>query len=202
MTFDEALPGILAHFNGLYEACGSRFNRPCGSYLFNGQSYAYDPGMREKQEKLFGIAKTASTALETGVYMGHSALIMLSANPDLRLTGIDIDPVFPVPAAEYLNRHFGNRIDLITGDSADILPTVNGPFDLIHIDSYHADLELSGEMSHVGRLMADTAWLVIDDWGCFSDGVRNPSRIADILESGVARCPSANAWFRIARKGR
>ena len=51
--------------------------------------------MFEKQKLLFDLSKKSKTILEIGVYMGHSLLIILLANPKAKITCIDIDDTFP-----------------------------------------------------------------------------------------------------------
>jgi hypothetical protein len=93
-------------FYEIYEACGNKFWTGCGSYLFDGQTYKYCDLMYEKQELLFNSVKNVKNVLEIGTYMGHSLLIMLLSNPDLKITCIDICDEFTLPAVTVLNKHF------------------------------------------------------------------------------------------------
>ncbi len=78
----------------IHEATGRRFHGGCGSYLFDGGVYQYDPSMAAKQQLLARVASEVSSVLEIGTYLGHSLLIMLSRNPTLRVTTIDVDASF------------------------------------------------------------------------------------------------------------
>mgnify|MGYP000042871387 CR=1 FL=1 len=116
--------------------------RNCGSYLIYPGNLSYDPSMYHKQRLLYEKTSALpddSLAVEIGIHGGHSLLLMLMANPTLRITAIDIchwDHTEPCVAE--LNSRFGDRISLIKGYSHDILPTLDrSRFNLIHIDGDH-----------------------------------------------------------------
>ena len=93
----------FSHFERLYEVVGKRWHDGWGSYLFDGQAYRYHPATLRKQEELYRYAMTATNALEIGVYLGHSLLIMLIANPTLQITCIDNEDQFARKAVDYLS---------------------------------------------------------------------------------------------------
>ena len=102
---------LLKHKNIFYEiysACGNKFHNGCGSYLFDGQTYKYCDLMYDKQELLFNSVKDVKNVLEIGTYMGHSLLIMLLSNPELKITCIDISDKYTGPAVTILNKYFNN----------------------------------------------------------------------------------------------
>ena len=72
--------------------------------MIDGQKYKYDKRMIAKQSLLYNLAKQNSKILEIGVYMGHSILIMLTSNPKLKITGLDIDKRFAPKAVNYLKK--------------------------------------------------------------------------------------------------
>ena len=109
---------IRKNFQGIYKACGNKFWFTCGSYLMDGQKYKYDNRMLGKQILLYKLAKENSKILEVGVYMGHSMLIMLTSNPKLKITGLEIDNRYAPKAVNYLKKKFSSsKVDLILGDS-------------------------------------------------------------------------------------
>jgi SAM-dependent methyltransferase len=73
-------------FYEIYKACNYTFCKGCESYLFDGQTYEYCDLMYEKQEILFNSVKNSKNVLEIGTYMGHSLLIMLLSNPELKIS--------------------------------------------------------------------------------------------------------------------
>ncbi len=134
----KKLSKIKYHFNKIYLLNNKRYNPGCGSYLFNGAKYEYQKSMFGKQSLLYNLSKNSSHILEIGVYMGHSMLIMLLANPKMNITCIDIDPKYSVPSVNYLKNKFPKaKINLIINDSVKALKKINKKFDIIHIDGDH-----------------------------------------------------------------
>ena len=121
-------------FDEIYEACNRTIDSNYRSYLINEQTYEYCSSMYAKQELLYNKVKTATNVLEIGTYMGHSALIMLLANPSLKITCIDSNDQFAVPAISVLNQYYPNAITFIKGDSLTTLATLATSFDFFHID--------------------------------------------------------------------
>ena len=124
-------------FYEIYNKCLS-FNKTfinnCHSYLFDGIEYKYDSRTYKKQELLYENAKTAKNVLEIGTYMGHSLLIMLLANPNLKITCIDCDDTYTSPVISVLNKYFNNAITFIHKDSLSAMREINSKFDFFHID--------------------------------------------------------------------
>jgi hypothetical protein len=143
---------LLEHkhiFYEIYEACGSKYAKPCGSYLFDGQKYKYCELMYEKQELLYNLVKDANDVLEIGTYMGHSLLIMLLSNPKLKITCIDINNEYTLPAVKILNKYFNNAINFIHNDSLIALQELDKKFDFFHIDGYHENEHISSEFNSI-----------------------------------------------------
>ena len=160
-----ALLEHFSYFEGLYTAVGGRWHNGWGSYLFNGQKYEYQPETLRKQEELYRYAMTATHALEIGVYLGHSLLIMLIANPNLKITCIDNDDQFARPAVEYLNRCFNNRITFIHDDAIKGIATLpDNTFDFVHIDADHYDEAVNNQFNASIRVAKLGATVVFDDY--------------------------------------
>ena len=158
-------------FDELFVVSGYTFMYGCGSYLFDGQSYAYSDLMLGKQELLYNEVKTASHVLEVGTYMGHSLLIMLLSNPLLKITCIDIDDRFSRPCVDVLNKYFDNRVTFIHSDSLSALWNLNqqnADFDFFHIDGFHENDYIEKEFSLVRQLNGDRKVLriIFDDQEC------------------------------------
>lgn len=153
------------HFQGLHDCLGGRWVHGWGSYLFDGLTYAYEPRMVHKQEELYRYAMTATHALELGVYVGHSLLIMLIANPKLRVTAVDVDSQYAGPAVEYLNRHFEDRVSFLQGDAVKVMETLAPrSFDLLHIDADHYDAAVLAQFQESLRLAKPRAIYIFDDY--------------------------------------
>lgn len=158
------------HFQGLRAAVGGSFHHGCGSYMIDGQTYTYTDIMFKKQEALFEAGKQATNALEVGVYLGHSLLILLLSNPTLQITAIDNDSAFTPRAVAYLNQHFGNRIKLIVGDADAVLLSLPlKSFNLIHIDADHSIEAVTSNFRFCKRLAAPNAQIIFDDYDATKD---------------------------------
>ena len=143
-------------FREIYEACGNTFEKGCGSYLFDGQSYKYCESMYEKQELLYNSVKSAVNVLEIGTYMGHSLFIMLLSNPNLKITCIDISDRFTLPAVTVLNKHFNNAITFIHSESLKALEQITTKFDFFHVDGYHYNDYITREFLLIKGLNSTT----------------------------------------------
>lgn len=145
--FDLKLPEILEYFNEIYAATG-RFNGGCGSYLFDGQTYAYTDRYKQKQVLIYELAKTTKNVLEIGVYMGHSLAIMLAANNELKATVVDTDGSLPAQAVELLKiKYPKSQITFINSDSNAAMDNfTDEKFDLFHIDGDHNTSKVQQEL--------------------------------------------------------
>lgn len=79
----------------------------------------------------------ARRILEIGTFTGYSAICLAEGMPqEGKLISIDInDEVLPIAREAIAHAGFQDRIELVTGNAAEIMPTLEGPFDLIFIDA-------------------------------------------------------------------
>lgn len=133
--------------------------------------------LETKRTRLFDLARKCSNAFEVGVNGGHSAFLMLYANPQLKYTGNDIAKYYPaeprchpevyVPVAfEFLKSAFPGRFQTITGDCLVELPKYasenNTPhIDLLHLDGHKATYER--DFITMLPLLKKGAYVVFDD---------------------------------------
>lgn len=106
-------------------------------------------------------------AFEIGFNSGFSALLMLSANPNLYLTCVDIcDHSYTIPCYNRLKEMFGNRISLIQGNSIVECTRMDSAvkYNLFHIDGGHDDLCITSDILNCIRLTADESVFVVDDY--------------------------------------
>ena len=190
-------------FYEIYKACGNRFWKPCGSYLFDGQTYDYCEAMYEKQELLYKVAKKASNVLEVGTYMGHSLLIMLLANPTLKITCVDISDEYARPAVAVLNRHFNNAITFLHGPSHEVLMKLRSDgnkYDLFHIDGQHEVDYVRNELEECVR-MSDSpdnvVRIVFDDQECLNSLQKEFDTRYRVLSKEIPKCSWSNAYYEI-----
>ncbi|MCW6664861.1 O-methyltransferase [Aerococcaceae bacterium NML191219] len=122
--------------------------------------------------------------LEIGTAIGFSASLMAQhLQTDGHLTTIDRYPLMYERAKENFNRMgLADRVTVIEGDAADVLPTLEGEFDLIFMDSAKAKyIEFYPECM---RLLRVGGVLIIDDvfqGGTILDPVESrPKRVRKI----------------------
>lgn len=156
------------HFENIYKILEGKFEYGWGSYLFNGTKYKYMRELLTKQEALYQVGEKSQNCLEVGVYLGHSLLILLLSNPDLKITCVDNDPRFSPKVVEYLNKEFNNRITFYLGDAVAVIgglpEELNKTFDFIHIDADHNEPAVNAQFMTSKRLAKDDAFIVFDDY--------------------------------------
>jgi hypothetical protein len=154
------------HFVGLFNVLEGKFNHGWGSYLFDGNTYRYNREMLTKQEALYQAGEKSNNVLEVGVYLGHSLLILLLSNPNLKITCIDNDSRFSPKVVEYLNQHFDNRITFYLGDAVETLKKkkIENKFDLIHIDADHYESAVRSQFNEAKKLALPNAYFIFDDY--------------------------------------
>jgi len=90
---------------------------------------------RAKNICSYVLNKNVTNILEVGFNAGFSSLLMLMANPNLKVISIDIGiHGYTVPCYNEMKTLFGDRITLVIGDSMVALPPINEKFDIINID--------------------------------------------------------------------
>ena len=101
--------------------------------------------------------------LEIGTAIGFSASLMARhLTEDGHLTTIDRYPLMFERAKENFKRQgIEDKITLLEGDAADILPTLSGPYDFIFMDS--AKAKYREFYPHCMRLLREGGVLMIDD---------------------------------------
>ena len=187
-------------FYEIYEACGNRFWKGCGSYLFDGQTYKYCDLMYEKQELLYNNVKNVKNALEIGTYMGHSLLIMLLSNPQLKITCIDISDEYTLPAVTVLNKHFNNAITFIHSDSISALQTMEQKFDFFHIDGHHENNYITNEFSLIqqkNNSLDNVLRVIFDDQGCLQHLQNEIGIHCNIVKKITPYCAWNNVYYEI-----
>jgi predicted O-methyltransferase YrrM len=166
-SFTDAFNANINHFRALVDIMHERPNwGGCGTYLIAApNTREYNPTMKAKQELLFETAKKATNVFEIGVHGAHSIFIMLLANPNLKITCVDICFWEHVEkCVQYLNDHFGNKITLIKGDSMRVLAGIEGTFDFIHVDGSHDYSYVKNDIEHAHRLSTKDTVFIFDDY--------------------------------------
>ncbi len=162
--YSQKLKEFFYIYQEIQDICGEV--NGCGSYFHNAVSKDYDPSTYQKQLSLYNLAKNATNCLEIGVFNCSSALIMLIANPQLKITGIDIcEYNFVETAVKIINKYFVNSYTLLNGTSCDLIPTLTSgtKYDLIHIDADHSFPAVSFEIQNLINYSTADTILVFDD---------------------------------------
>ena len=190
-------------FNEIYKECNYSFISGDGSYLFEGSLYEYSALMYPKQELLYNLAKESNSVLEVGVYMGHSLLIMLLANPFLKITAIDLVDTYAKPSIQILKKYFPNAdIQFYHGDSLKVLPLISDvQFDLFHIDGHHLEEHIRKEIEFCEALSVCKVFnkkamrVVFDDIHCCKSFIDEILLKNEILKYVKAECIWANCYI-------
>ena len=191
--FSQKLDHIKKHFHNIYTVCEKRFEKGCGSYLFDGKNYEYSVDNFDKQELLFEKVKNKKDVLEVGTYMGHSMLIMLAANPNLNITTIDIDEQFAKPSVRYLQKQFPkSNITFINSDSLNAMKSLNKKFDFFHIDGSHKNKIITKEFYQCKKQKSTESLEII-----FDDDITCKTLISNIkstysLEESISK---GEGWY-------
>ncbi len=120
--------------------------------------------LKEKRRNFCEAVYEKRHCLEIGFNAGHSALIMLLANPNLKIKCIDTC-AHPYTEAcfKYLEKVFPDRLDLIKGNSVEVLPKLQGEmYDVIHLDG-GKDATIEKDISYCQHLVTDDHLVIVDD---------------------------------------
>ncbi|MDJ0853361.1 MAG: class I SAM-dependent methyltransferase [Myxococcota bacterium] len=87
-------------------------------------------------------------ALELGAYCGYSAIMIADQlGPEGRLTSIEVNAdAARASRANVAYAGYADKVDVLEGSSSELIPTLEGPFDLVFLDHwkdlYERDLRL------------------------------------------------------------
>lgn len=123
--------------------------------------------------KLLLAMKKPKRILEVGTAVGFSAILMAEYNPyPCEIVTIEnYDKRIPIAKENFVRAKKENQITLIEGDATEVLPTLEGQFDLIFMDA--AKGQYINYLPEIMRLLSEDGVLVSDN--VLQDG--------DIIES-------------------
>jgi predicted O-methyltransferase YrrM len=111
------------------------------------------------------LNKNIKKVMEIGFNSGFSALLMLLTNPNLCITCLDLgEHKYTRLCYDQLKQTFGDRINIIFGDSTQTLPQINDRFELIHIDGGHSTHVAESDIINSYRLSETGTVLIMDDY--------------------------------------
>lgn len=149
-----------------------------------------------KRKNIFNLSRRLTSFLEVGVNGGHSLFLALSANPDIKVIGIDVaerlDPDWApveryVPAAfDWLHREFPGRCVFIKGNSLVELPRFVLDHPSMVIDAVHLD---GAKNTHLRELLAVLPLMRKGGYAIFDDANTAPVRkgIDQVKALNIAR---------------
>jgi predicted O-methyltransferase YrrM len=111
------------------------------------------------------LNKNMRNVMEIGFNSGFSTLLMLLTNPNMRITCFDLgEHSYTLPCYEKLKETFGDRINLIIGDSTKTLQNITDVYELIHIDGGHSIYVANSDIINSFRLSKQGTILIMDDY--------------------------------------
>jgi hypothetical protein len=169
----------LAELNRIVLASGSMLEGnifyPDGTVVKNPaviRNNEIPPDRIHRRANVISAVQGRRIILEIGFNAGHSALLILEANPEIRYIGIDIGRhAYTAPCASYLKASYGNRFDMHFGSSTDILPEfianeACNDIDLVHVDGGHTEAVAFADLNYVIRMSRQPGlrrYLIVDD---------------------------------------
>jgi hypothetical protein len=112
------------------------------------------------------LNQNVTDVMEIGFNSGFSTLLMLMSNPNIRITCFDIGyHSYTIPCFNKLKETFGDRINIVIGDSRLSLTNVqNVVYDLIHIDGGHLSEVCLIDIINSYRLSKHGTMIIMDDY--------------------------------------
>lgn len=109
-----------------------------------------------------------TNVLEIGFNAGFSTLLMLLTNKNVKITCVDIGyHPYTTPCYNIIKDHFKDRVNLILGDSKQILPELfkqGNCYDFIHIDGGHGNQEVISDIENSLKLSRKDTVILMDDY--------------------------------------
>ena len=122
-------------------------------------------GFENKRKNIVAIAKKYNNITEIGFNAGHSAALMLLANPNLNLTSIDIGHhSYTVPCANIIQKYFPNKHKLILKDSRKIDEDEIRESEVVIIDGGHEFANCLLDIALCVAYCKPETLIVIDDY--------------------------------------
>jgi len=111
------------------------------------------------------LNKNIKNVMEIGFNSGFSTLLMLLTNRNMNITCFDLgEHRYTMPCYMKLKETFGDRINIIIGDSTNTLRNVSNVYDLIHIDGGHSTEVANSDIINSYRLSKPRTILIMDDY--------------------------------------
>jgi len=139
-----------------------------GNCFYQDNTITLKDELLNKQKNLMYLGEKAKDILEIGFNAGHSALLFLLSNTHSKLVCFDnCKHKYTEKCYEYLRKKFGDRIELIKGDSNKKLTEYyyrnSKRFDLLHIDGGHDNIVANNDFFNCYKLAKEDSIIIWDD---------------------------------------
>jgi hypothetical protein len=163
IDMDEILQKCHSYIDNILMPIVKACNEPLEGHIFDDDP-SFPNVFLPKRKNIIIASQNSKNALEIGFNSGFSALLILLSNPTIKITCVDIAThKYTIPCFEQIKKDFGDRIELLVGDSRRVVPTINDKFDLVHIDGGHGLDVAQDDIINTNRLLMDNAIIVMDD---------------------------------------
>ena len=111
------------------------------------------------------LNKNIKNVMEIGFNSGFSSLLMLLTNPNVTITCFDLGQHgYTKPCFDKLKETFGDRINIVIGDSTKTLTNVNTVYELIHIDGGRSRDAVISDIKNAYRLSKKGTILIFNEY--------------------------------------
>jgi FkbM family methyltransferase len=138
-----------------------------GNIFMLHHSTVYTDLFKNKSKNISNLVlnKNIKNVMEIGFNAGFSTLLMLLTNPNIHITCFDLgEHKYTIQCYEKIKKTFGERINIIIGDSTKTLQSVNDTYDVIHIDGGHTSEVAKSDIVNSYRLSKMGTILIMDDY--------------------------------------
>ena len=154
----------LEKLSELVNECKEEIEGNCFTYHLKNKPA---PELKTKQDNLCLFAKNCNYILEIGFNAGHSSLLFLESNPDVKVISIDIGlHQYSYVCYDYLKSLYSDRIEVIFMNSLHISSNEylkQFQFDGFHLDGWHDDLMYIYDLINTLHLLSNGALIIMDD---------------------------------------
>jgi predicted O-methyltransferase YrrM/lipopolysaccharide biosynthesis glycosyltransferase len=155
---------INSHLLPIINNCGELLE---GNIFMLHHTTTYTNVFLEKTKNISNLLlnKNIKHVMEIGFNSGFSTLLMLLTNSNIHITCFDLgEHKYTMPCYEKLKETFGERLNIIIGDSTKTLQDVTDIYDLIHIDGGHSTEVANSDIINSYRLSKNGTILIMDDY--------------------------------------
>ncbi len=111
------------------------------------------------------LNQNIKNVMEIGFNSGFSTLLMLISNKNVKITCVDLcEHQYTIPCFIKIKEFFGDRLELVSGDSTKTLMDIHKKYDLIHIDGGHSNEVAQSDINNSIRLSKNGTILIMDDY--------------------------------------